>query len=385
MFRFIHTSDIHLDTSFSGAGFPSHLGNRKREAIRGTFRRIIEDARNNNIDLVLIAGDLFESDRITPDTVEFLKQQFEKIGPIPIFIAPGNHDPYMVGSPYIEEYWPENVHIFNREEFQPVDLSHLGVRLTGFGFERPHLEYRLFEKLPTLSDDRFNIVLSHGSNIGKIPIGKSKHGPFSIDEITGKNVHYCALGHYHEQQRLQNNIDNTEVWYSGIPEGRGWDETGLCGYLLGEYSDGSLKIESRTSCQYILNTLKIACDSFTTREQILDAILSNRDDLFDSKTILRIHLEGALDPGLDLSLPELDERLASEALYVQWDDRTYPAWDFESIESEQTLRGRFVRNMNERIRALSDDDPGLAEEKVRLGRARLYGIQALSGFEVRLR
>ena len=43
--RFIHTSDIHLDTSFTGAGFPSRLGARKREAIRGTFRRILEDAR----------------------------------------------------------------------------------------------------------------------------------------------------------------------------------------------------------------------------------------------------------------------------------------------------------------------------------------------------
>src|SRR5688572_8282950 len=66
--RFIHTSDVHLDTSFAGSGFPSHLGDRKREAVRATFRSILEDALRRPVDLVLIAGDLFEHDRVSPDT-----------------------------------------------------------------------------------------------------------------------------------------------------------------------------------------------------------------------------------------------------------------------------------------------------------------------------
>jgi len=53
--RFIHTSDIHLDTSFSGSGFSSRLGDRKREAIRATFRRIVEDARSHEVDFLLVA------------------------------------------------------------------------------------------------------------------------------------------------------------------------------------------------------------------------------------------------------------------------------------------------------------------------------------------
>ncbi|MEJ2108967.1 MAG: DNA repair exonuclease, partial [Acidobacteriota bacterium] len=230
MVRFIHTSDVHLDTSFSGAGFPSSLGNRKREAIRGTFRRILEEARNAEVDLVLIAGDLFESERVTPDTVEFLRQQFEKAAPTLIFISPGNHDPIQAGSPYREASWPENVHIFDKEVFQTVELPTLGVRITGFGFEQSRLEYRHLEKLPVLPEDGINIVLTHGSDMGRVPSGKAKHGPFMIDDIAGKNVNYCALGHYHEQHRLSNSIDNAEIWYSGVPEGRGWDESGVCGY-----------------------------------------------------------------------------------------------------------------------------------------------------------
>ncbi len=377
--RFIHTSDIHLDTSFSGAGLPSQLGNRKREAIRGTFRRILDDARVHEADFILIAGDLFELDLVTPDTLEFLKRQLESLNGIRVFIAPGNHDPCTAGSPYKEGSWPANVNIFKAEEFQQVPLPDLGVRVTGFGFVRPSVEDRYFQRLEVLPGDFFNVVLAHGSDISRVPAGKSRYGPFSIEEIAGKNVQYCALGHYHQQQRIYNSIDGAEVWYSGIPEGRGWDESGECGYLLGEIMDGALHVESRICSQYALNTLEVDCDSFSTREQIVDSILLHRGDKFDPNTILRIKLKGALDPRLDLSLPELEERLAGEAMHIQWDDQTYPALDFDSIARERTLRGRFVRILNERILAASQQDRPVLE------RARLYGVQALSGREVRLR
>jgi DNA repair protein SbcD/Mre11 len=377
--RFIHISDIHLDTSFSGSGFPSRLGDRKREAIRGTFRHILEDARSSSVDIVLIAGDLFELERITPDTFEFIKQQFESLGDIRVFIAPGNHDPYVKGSPYKEESWPANVHIFNAEEFQSVEIPDLGIRVTGFGFVHTQLDERVFQRLPVLSSEFLNIVISHGSDASRVPEGKTKHGPFTIEEIAGKNVLYCALGHYHQQHQLPNPIDGAQVWYSGIPEGRGWDEQGSCGYLFGEVENGSVRIESRACSQYNLNTLIVNCDGFSTREQILDSILEHRGASLDPKTILRIQLVGAIDPRLDLSLSELEERLAGEAMYIRWDNLTYPALDFESITHEKTLRGRFVRALNESIAAAPE------EEKSKLERARLYGVQALSGREVRLR
>jgi DNA repair protein SbcD/Mre11 len=375
--RFIHTSDVHLDTSFSC--FPSRLCNRKREAIRSTFRRILEDGRKHEVDFILVAGDLFEQERITADTFEFIKQQTAALGEIQVFISPGNHDPCVSGSPYRENSWPGNVHIFMAEEFRSVELADLGVRVTGFGFTRPFLEEHHFRRLPALPDDLFNIVLSHGSDVTRVPVGKTRHGPFEISEIAGKNVRYCALGHYHQLHQVSNPVDAAQVWYSGIPEGRGWDEEGDCGYILGEITDGAVRVESRVCNQYRLNSMTVACDSFGTREQILDAVLQQRGSLFDPKTILRVQLVGALDTKLDLSLEELGERLAEEVLHVCWDDQTHPALDFESIALEKTIRGRFVRILNERIAGAQDP------ERDTLERARLYGIQALSGREVRLR
>jgi DNA repair exonuclease SbcCD nuclease subunit len=377
--RFIHTSDVHLDTSFSGAGLPSRLGDRKREAIRSTFRRILEDARTQGVDLVLIAGDLFEIERVTPDTVEFLRQLFASLGTLRVFIAPGNHDPYLPGSPYREEPWPANVHVFQAEEFHSVDLPELGVRVTGFGFNRSQFAEGYFRRLPALPKDAWNLVLAHGSDVARVPSGKTAHGPLTIAEIAGKNVLYCALGHYHQQRPVENPIDSTQVWYAGVPEGRGWDEEGEGAYLLGEIRDGAVNV-SRVPCsQYPFKTIGVDCEGFSSREQIVEAILLHRGTAFDPRTILRVRLEGCPDPRLDLSLPEISERLAEEVLHLELDDRTVPAIDFESLAREDTLPGLFVREMDQRLAAAS------SEERDLLGLARLYGAQALLDREVRLR
>ena len=383
--RFIHTSDIHLDTGFSGTGFPSRLGNRKREAIRETFRRILEDARAERVDFVLVAGDLFELGRVTPDTVEFLKQQFASISPARVFVTPGNHDPFIKGSPYREESWPANVHVFSRAEFQSVELPEIGVRVTGFSFTQPFFSDHFFQKLPVLQNDFYNIVIAHASNIMSVPEGKAAHGPFKLGEIADRNIGYCALGHYHRQQRLQDPrtpLGDTEVWYAGIPEGRGWDEEGPRGYLFCEVDDSGVRVQSRNCSRFDLYTITIDCDGFSTREQILDAVLRHKDAEVKPDNIIRIRLEGTPDPRLDTSFAELEERLAGACLFIQWEDHLLPALDFAAVAGEKTLRGEFVHVLGERITAL---DPATDDEREALERARRYGVEALSGREVRLR
>jgi hypothetical protein len=123
----------------------------------------------------------------------------------------------------------------------------------------------------------------------------------------------------------------------------------------------------------------VNCDEFTSREQIVDAILLQGGKALNKRTILRVRLLGSVDPRLDLSTSELEARLADEVLQVFWEDRTEPAMDFESIAAENTLRGRFARTMNDRI------EKAAGGERAVLERARLYGLQALLRQEVRLR
>jgi exonuclease SbcD len=378
--RFVHTSDIHLDTSFSGAGLPSRLGARKREAIRAAFRRILEDARAQAVDLVVIAGDLFEHERVTPDTVEFLRLQFENLGPIRVFIAPGNHDPCISGSPYREEIWPSNVHIFREEDFCSVEWPEQRLRVTGFAYNRSQLNENYFRRLPVLRGDLCNLVVAHGSDTGRIPPGKTAHGPLAIGDIAGKNVQYCALGHYHQQRPVDNPHDRTVVWYSGIPEGRGWDEEGEGAYLSGEIGENSVDVRRIPCSRYPFRTLTVDCDGLSSREQIIEAVLRERSAKFDARTILRVLLTGTPDPRLELGLAEVVERLAEEVMHLELDDRTLPAIEFGTLAAEDTLVGRFVRELDRRLNAASEP-----EERDMLEHARLYGTLALLEREVRLR
>jgi DNA repair exonuclease SbcCD nuclease subunit len=223
------------------------------------------------------------------------------------------------------------------------------------------------------------VVLAHGSDVGSIPPGKPAHAPFAIGEIAGKNVLYCALGHYHQQRKVANPLDGAQAWYCGIPEGRAWDEEGTCGYLLGEIDGlGALTVQACPSNQYPLATITLDCDGYASREQIIDAILKRRGSAFDARTILRVRIEGSPDPTLDMSTAEIEERLAGEVLHITWEDRTSPAIDFESLAKERTLCGYYARSLNQQLAAANAADRPLLE------RARLYGVQALLGREVRI-
>src|SRR5688500_18645584 len=110
--KLIHTVALHLDCSFAAVGMRPGHGNRRRQGLREVFSAILRRAHEWPADAVLISGDLFEQERVTRDTLSFLREAFESIRPIPVFIAPGNQDPYTASSPYAVEPWPANVYLF---------------------------------------------------------------------------------------------------------------------------------------------------------------------------------------------------------------------------------------------------------------------------------
>ena len=129
--KLIHTADIHLDASFAASGLPLGFGNRRRQALRRVFERILTRAQAWPADAVLIAGDLYDHRRISRDTIAFLREQFERIRPIPILIAPGNRDPFTPASPYASEAWPANVFIFGEPRWTAHELHHVPLTVHG--------------------------------------------------------------------------------------------------------------------------------------------------------------------------------------------------------------------------------------------------------------
>src|SRR4051812_29975340 len=88
----VHFSDLHLDSQFAWAGASSEASRKRREALRATLLNVCTLAREVKADALLCGGDLFEQERFTPDTCEFLRTAFGDINPMPVLLVPGNHD-----------------------------------------------------------------------------------------------------------------------------------------------------------------------------------------------------------------------------------------------------------------------------------------------------
>src|SRR5437879_2127205 len=100
-------SDVHLDTPFEWA--PPALARRRRQALRDTLLRIVQLAIEIRPDAVLCGGDLYEHERFSPDTAAFLRSALAQLHPLPVYVAPGNHDWYGSESLYRQVQWSPNV------------------------------------------------------------------------------------------------------------------------------------------------------------------------------------------------------------------------------------------------------------------------------------
>ena len=108
MIKILHCADIHLDSPFSLSDVKK--ANTRRALQRGTFTSIMLYARTEKVDLMLLPGDIFDTEYVTRDTASLLVKEFEQASGCRFVIAPGNHDPFSENSPYAKLKFPQNVY-----------------------------------------------------------------------------------------------------------------------------------------------------------------------------------------------------------------------------------------------------------------------------------
>ena len=116
--KLLHFVDLHLDTQYAWA--EPRVAARRRQALRDALVSIVQLALDSRVDALVCAGDLYEQDRFTPDTAAFLRTIFERAHPLPIYIAPGNHDWQGPTSLYSVVRWSPNVRVFDSDHLTPV-------------------------------------------------------------------------------------------------------------------------------------------------------------------------------------------------------------------------------------------------------------------------
>ena len=239
MVTILHTADVHLDRAFSGMGMSQGIAATRREELRGALRRLVDLAIEQKADAITIGGDLFEHDRATLDTGNFLRQQFERAAPLRVLISPGNHDPFVPDSLYRRIDWSENVKIFAEPELLPVDVAE-GVTVWGAAHDGPEMRKNLLENFRVRGPGA-HILLFHGSNMTSVPEGKKAHAPFRPADVAATGAAYALLGHYHGAR-----IHPDGFAYPGSPEPLDFSEAGEHFVLRLEVADRARRTRTDT-------------------------------------------------------------------------------------------------------------------------------------------
>ena len=219
--KLLHSADWHLDSPIQG-----HTPDQAvmlKAALLEIPRKVCALARQEQCDLMLLAGDLFDGP-CTPESIHALKTALEAVA-IPVFIAPGNHDPIGPGSPWLQEQWPKNVYIFKENRMVTVSVPALNCRVCGGAFTGPESD-PLLEDFHAADHRGITLGLLHGDPTQR----HSPYCPISRQQVATSGLDYLALGHIHKGGSFQEG--RTLCLWPGCPMGRGFDEPGTKGVQI---------------------------------------------------------------------------------------------------------------------------------------------------------
>jgi len=367
--RLIHTADVHLDACYADAGMSAGFGTRRRQGLREALARIVARAQAWPADALLIAGDLFDLERVSPDTVAFLRAQFDGLGPTPVFIAPGNRDPYVPGSPYASAAWPGNVMIFDQPTWTSRIIKDRDLAVHGIAFDGPDgAVHSLGDLLTPRRAGWTQVALAHGSERTHLPAGRKSVAPFDVAQVQVEDLAYLALGHYHAALEVTDG-PGTVAWYAGAPEGHGFDEAGPRHHLEVEILEDTVRVTPVVSSQVVYGALSIDCSSMTSGLEVVEAIRRAADG--DACQVARVSLEGVCASDLHLNTAALHDAVASAFEAVRIEDNTVASGDGGQMAQDYTCLGLFVRRINAGLDAATTE-----EERRLLRRARELGVTA---------
>ena len=227
--KLLHVADLHLDSPFVGIG--KQLQNVAKALIQAPFQafeRCVSIAINQQVDVMVIAGDIYDADKQTIQAQYFFAQQLKRLEAvgIQVVLCHGNHD-YMKLDHQAMPY-PDNVHVFNSQEVEAIDLilakTQETVRFYGFSYAKRWVEERMIEQYPINSQaTTYTIGVLHGQMEG------DHYAPFDVASLLSKNYDYWALGHIHQARILQ---EQPLIQYAGCIQGRHRQELGDKGAFI---------------------------------------------------------------------------------------------------------------------------------------------------------
>ncbi len=377
MLKILHTSDVHLGKAFEQFGA---FGQKLRTQIKATFAEVFQLGAERRVDAVLLAGDVFDSERISQADIKFFMDTVRSVQPIPVFFLPGTwtHDSInqkaIFRSRHFQVNKPGNLQIFTKETVETIKLASGRLAIHGRAV-LPGSANPLEGLTPDPRAD-FNVLLLHtGIALPQIPEGS--HGSLlKREHVEHCGFTYLAMGDRHTFKRY---FDDTKtiVQYPGSPETlhfKDGEDSGLVAMVtLGE---SGVSVEKVSVGHYRWAELDLSWEDVGS----VDALKKAVGGMADPKRVLRVELAGTVPNNESVDAEHLAEELAPGFAYLDIDTQTLQyeiaLRELEQDYREKTVEHAFVSLVRAQLEATAD-----TEAKQRLSEVLRRGHALFQGFE----
>ena len=372
MLRILHTADLHLDAQFPSLGEKEA---QRREDYLKTFERIITLAIKSEVHLALFAGDLFDSPRPSGQTIGRVQAGLKRLvdrGILPVLL-PGTHDNLVSSEAvYRRSSFPGAVLLDAPQVEEPLAVTAGGQQVYLYGFAyRSSVSDQALGSMQRRPGEGLHIGLLHGSRQGSPEWDyRKKDLPFTLPGLKHWGLDYVALGHYHSYENLE---EGGRIWacYPGSPEGKRFGENGPRHCALVTLDAGQVRVEAVPVQTRMLEERTLELSGCENMDAAVQAIAA----LANPHLLLRLTLGGIVEA--PLALDQLQGRCGGEFFHLELLDRTrlFDSDFAKRIVAEETVRGLFVRRLQDRMAQATPAERLVLEEAFREVLVRFHAFE----------
>lgn len=337
--RLLHLADLHLDRTFGGLAFTGCDGSRRRGLLRQALEWAVDTAEAEKAGALTIAGDLFELEHVTADTVAFMTRQFSRLS-CPVVISSGNHDPAAAASPYRVAQWPANVVLCLEARPTTVDLGE--AVLVGLGYTGKDMDVSVLDRLPARGrEGRPRLLMVHGVDLDSISTDFRWGGlGLRAADLDRHGFDHALMGHVHGGRTGE------RLSWPGSPVPLDPGETaGVHGALWIDVADGKVTSTELPANLARFETVSVEVTEIADSSELATAVGSVLEPLLGSPSLVICRLWGRHDKSLAIDAPGLSTRWADSVLGLNVVDATVTEVDLQELAREPTARGAAVSRL----------------------------------------
>lgn len=328
--KIIHTADLHIGSSFKE--LPEKARQIRKNELLKSFQDLVDYAKSNDIKIILLSGDIFDSDKVNKSDKEFFYNIISNNPNIDFLYLRGNHD----SKSLINRNDIPNLKLFSKDW---KEYTYDNVVISGIELDESN-HFSLYTSL-NLKKENFNIVMIHGQIVSSITNPKYD---IKIEKFKNKFIDYIALGHVHSYS--QNTLDNRTTYaYSGCLQGRGFDETGEKGFI--EIDTTTKTYTFKKFAKREIYKMEIDITS-TNSEYEAYTLIKEKLSSLNSDAIIQLILKGKVDYDFSNLKLRIEQEEKEKFMHFEIKMDVIKKVNYQDYQDDISLRGEVIREILKR-------------------------------------